>query len=71
MSSEICSLGGPARRRIRSACSRACCAILEKAAEMAARARQEVVAKRDIRGMTERLVESYRAEIVRKRATYP
>ena len=43
----------------------------QKAAEMAARARQEVVAKRDIRGMTERLVESYGAEIVRKRATCP
>jgi glycosyltransferase involved in cell wall biosynthesis len=43
----------------------------QKAAEMAARAREEVVAKRDIRRMTERLVESYRAEVVRKRPTSP
>lgn len=38
------------------------------AAEMAARAREEVVTKRDIRGMTERLMESYRAEILRRNA---
>ncbi len=43
----------------------------QKAAEMAARARSEVVAKRDIRGMTQRLVEGYRAEIARKRPTSP
>ena len=40
----------------------------QKAAEMAARAREEVVAKRDIRGMTERLVECYRAEVLRRNA---
>jgi len=38
---------------------------------MAARAREEVVTKRDMRGMTQRLVESYRAELARKRATCP
>jgi len=38
----------------------------QKAAEMAARAREEVVAKHDIRGMTERMVESYRAEVLRR-----
>jgi len=43
----------------------------QKAQAMAARAREQVVAKRDIRGMTERLVEGYRAEIARKRATSP
>lgn len=37
----------------------------EKAAAMAKRAREEVVAQRDIRVMTERLVEGYRAEISR------
>ncbi len=42
-----------------------------KAAAMAERAREEVVTKRDMRGMTERLVEGYRAEVARKRATYP
>ena len=40
----------------------------QKAAEMAARAREEVVTKRDIRGMTERMVEGYRAEVLRKNA---
>ena len=40
----------------------------QKAAEMAARAREEVVAKRDIRVMTERMVEGYRAEVARKKA---
>jgi len=39
----------------------------EKAAVMACRARQEVVAKRDMRAMTERLADSYRAEIARMR----
>ena len=39
----------------------------EKAASMACRARQEVVAKRDMRAMTERLVDGYRAEIARMR----
>jgi len=43
----------------------------QKAAAMAARAREEVVAKRDIRGMTQRLVECYRAEVARKRSTFP
>jgi len=38
----------------------------QKAAEMAARAREEVVAKRDIRSMTERLVEGYRDEVSRR-----
>jgi len=41
----------------------------QKAEELAARAREEVVTKRDIRGMTERLVESYRAEVSRRNAT--
>jgi O-antigen biosynthesis protein len=40
----------------------------QKAAEMAARAREEVVTNRDIRGMTERLVENYRAEVSRRNA---
>ena len=40
----------------------------QKAAEMAARAREEVVTRRDIRGMTERLVEGYRAEVSRRNA---
>ena len=40
----------------------------QKAAEMAARAREEVVTKRDIRGMTERMVEGYRAEVLRRNA---
>lgn len=40
----------------------------ESAAEMAKRARTEVVAKRDMRVMTERLVECYRSEIQRMRA---
>jgi GT2 family glycosyltransferase/glycosyltransferase involved in cell wall biosynthesis len=39
----------------------------EKAAAMACRAREEVVAKRDIRAMTGRLVDCYRAEIARMR----
>jgi len=43
----------------------------QKAAAMAARAREEVVTKRDMRGMTQRLVEGYRAELSRKRATWP
>jgi glycosyltransferase involved in cell wall biosynthesis len=38
-----------------------------KAAEMARRAREEVVANRDMRKMTERLVQSYRAEVERMR----
>jgi len=41
----------------------------ETAAQMAERARAEVVAKRDMRVMTERLVECYRAEIMRMRAS--
>lgn len=40
----------------------------EKAAAMATRAREEVVAKRDIRSMTERLVNCYRSEVVRLRS---
>jgi GT2 family glycosyltransferase/glycosyltransferase involved in cell wall biosynthesis len=39
----------------------------EKAAAMACRAREEVVAKRDIRAMTGRLVDCYRTEIARMR----
>ena len=39
----------------------------EKAAAMACRAREEVVAKRDIRAMTERMVDCYRAQIARMR----
>jgi glycosyltransferase involved in cell wall biosynthesis len=39
----------------------------EKATAMACRAREEVVAKRDIRAMTERMVDCYRAEITRMR----
>jgi hypothetical protein len=35
---------------------------------MARRARAEVVRKRDMRGMTERLVECYRAEVERMAA---
>ena len=42
----------------------------EKAGAMALRAREEVIHKRDIRGMTERLVAGYRAEVERKRATF-
>jgi glycosyltransferase involved in cell wall biosynthesis len=42
----------------------------QKAADMAARARDEVVAKRDIRRMTQRLVEGYRAEVARKRSNF-
>jgi O-antigen biosynthesis protein len=41
----------------------------QKAAEMAARAREEVVTKRDIRAMTERMVEGYRAEVLRRNAS--
>src|SRR5580698_5512947 len=40
----------------------------ESAAQMAERARAEVVAKRDMRVMTERLVECYTAEITRMRS---
>jgi O-antigen biosynthesis protein len=40
----------------------------QKAAEMAARAREEVVTRRDIRAMTQRMVEGYRAEVLRKNA---
>ena len=40
----------------------------EKAAAMAARAREEVVTKRDMRIMTERLVDCYRAEVARLRS---
>jgi len=40
----------------------------DKATAMAARARQEVVTKRDMREMTRQLVNCYRAEITRKRA---
>jgi O-antigen biosynthesis protein len=40
----------------------------ESAAQMAERARADVVAKRDMRVMTERLVESYKAEITRMRS---
>jgi glycosyltransferase involved in cell wall biosynthesis len=40
-----------------------------KAAAMAARARHEVVTKRDMREMTRQLVDSYRAEIAKKQAT--
>ncbi len=39
-----------------------------EAAAMAARARAEVVAKRDIRSMTERMVECYRSEVARLRS---
>ncbi len=42
-----------------------------EAAAMAARAREDVAAKRDMRRMTERLVEGYRAEIANRRATSP
>jgi hypothetical protein len=38
---------------------------------MATRAREEVAAHRDIRAMTERLVDGYRAEIARKLAAEP
>lgn len=41
----------------------------ETAAKMAERARAEVVATRDMRAMTERLVECYRTEITRMRAS--
>ena len=40
----------------------------ESAAQMAERARAEVVSKRDMRVMTERLVECYRSEVKRMRA---
>jgi glycosyltransferase involved in cell wall biosynthesis len=40
----------------------------QKAAEMVARAREEVVTKRDIRAMTERMLEGYRAEVLRRNA---
>jgi glycosyltransferase involved in cell wall biosynthesis len=40
----------------------------EKAAALAARAREEVVARRDIRFMTERLVDCYRSEVLRLRS---
>jgi glycosyltransferase involved in cell wall biosynthesis len=38
------------------------------AAAMAKRAREEVVALRDMQGMTERLVECYRHEVLSRRA---
>jgi glycosyltransferase involved in cell wall biosynthesis len=38
-----------------------------RAGKMALRARAEVTSKRDMRGMTERLVESYRREVARMR----
>ena len=41
------------------------------AAAMAARARREVVERRDMRVMTEKLVANYRAEIAKKQATFP
>jgi glycosyltransferase involved in cell wall biosynthesis len=41
----------------------------ERACEMARRARAEVIAHRDIRGMTERLVECYRTELRSRRLT--
>ena len=41
----------------------------QKAAEMAARAREEVVTKRDIRVMTESMVKGYRAEVLRRSAS--
>jgi glycosyltransferase involved in cell wall biosynthesis len=41
----------------------------EAAAKMAERARAEVVSKRDMRVMTERLVESYRAQLTKMRAS--
>ena len=41
----------------------------EKAAGIARRARAEVVAKRDMRGMTEKLVDCYEAEVRRMRET--
>jgi glycosyltransferase involved in cell wall biosynthesis len=40
-----------------------------RAEEMALRAREAVVGKRDMRGMTERMVESYRREVEGRRAT--
>jgi len=40
----------------------------EEAEAMARRAREEVVAKRDMRAMTERLVECYRTEVKRMRS---
>jgi glycosyltransferase involved in cell wall biosynthesis len=40
----------------------------ERAASMAARARAEVIATRDIRTMTERLVDCYRSEVARLRS---
>jgi GT2 family glycosyltransferase/glycosyltransferase involved in cell wall biosynthesis len=43
----------------------------EKAAALAARARHEVVTKKDMREMTRQLVDGYRAEIARKLATSP
>jgi glycosyltransferase involved in cell wall biosynthesis len=42
-----------------------------KAAALAARARHDVVTKRDMREITRRLVDSYRAEIDRRRTTSP
>jgi GT2 family glycosyltransferase/glycosyltransferase involved in cell wall biosynthesis len=43
----------------------------EEAEALARRARAEVVARRDMRGMTERLVECYRAEVRRMRQDAP
>jgi hypothetical protein len=42
----------------------------DKAEEMAQRARAEVVARRDMRGMTERMVEGYRADADRMRVEH-
>jgi GT2 family glycosyltransferase/glycosyltransferase involved in cell wall biosynthesis len=42
----------------------------ERAAELARRARADVVEKRDMRRMTERMVESYRAEVDRMRSNH-
>jgi hypothetical protein len=39
----------------------------EEAEALARRARAEVVAKRDMRAMTERLMDCYRAEVTRRR----
>jgi O-antigen biosynthesis protein len=42
-----------------------------RAQQMAKRARADVVARRDVKGMTERLVEGYRREVSRKSAVSP
>jgi O-antigen biosynthesis protein len=62
---EICALADEP-----SAFARAILGLLAdpgKSAEMARRARAEVVANRDMRKMTERLVQSYRGEVTRMR----